>query len=513
MVECHYRAPVPADATLVVWFHVRLFRTGRIWIRAICENSYLTATPNKTYVPTVTINGATVYNNGGASLTHYGNTRWDVEGWIGGDPQVTPGHNSAQLIATKLVPNYWKRNPSQSALSGLTQVYTPMGNGGWTLTQGDTGFQNQIGILPQWDALYCTSGDPKAYRAVTAAARALGTYAIVWRDSADNLPVRPSARLSGTVDSQGGGSNGTSAGATIWDMAHHGSAGYLAYLVTGDYYYLETMQHQAALCYLCNGTNQGSGTARILGGQSRAMAWSLRTVGQLAAIGPLGGATDAGTVSVTSDYAALLANNMASWNTERQRPSQNGLGILYSHEVSSNDYGAAGVTAVWQQNFAVQTVGHLSDLEPLANMTALNAVRDFYYAWPVGLLGTIGVANFCFPKAGNYTIKVADIVTGDVTNFYDTWGQVFAATFGTANSTSSCGTALEGASGSDPLNAKEGYWGNLMPAIAHAVDHGAPGAQAAFDRLTGASNWNSIVNSGFDDLPIWGIVPRGTLGT
>jgi len=100
-----------------------------------------------------------------------------------------------------------------------------------------------------------------------------------------------------------------------------------------------------------------------------------------------------------------------------------------------------------------------------------------------------------------------------VTNFYDTWGQVFAATFGTANSTSSCGTVLEGASGSDPLNASSGYWGNLMPAIAHAVDHGAPGAAAAFARLTGASNWTAVQNSGFDDLPIWGIVPRGTLGT
>jgi hypothetical protein len=517
MVECHYRAPVPADATLVVWFHVRLYRTGRIWIRAICENGYLTATPDKTYVPTVTINGATVYNNGGASLTHYGHTRWDVEGWIGGDPQITPKHNSAQLIATRLVPNYWKRNPSQAALSGpqsvLVQVYAPMGHGAWTLDQGSTGFQYEIGILPQWDALYCTSGDPNAYRAITAAARALGTYAIVWRDSADNLPVRPSARPTGTVDSGGGGSNGTSAGLTIWDMAHHGSAGYLPYLVTGDYYYLETMQHQAALCYLCNGTNQGSGTSRMLGGQSRAMAWSLRTVGQLAAIGPLGGATDAGTLGVTSDYAALLANNMASWNTERQRAGQNGLGILYSHEVALNDYGAAGVTAVWQQNFAVQTVGHLSDSEALADMTALNAVRDFYYQWPVGLLGTTGTANFCFPKAGNYTIKVADIQTGDVTLFYKNWGQVFAATFLVANSTISCGTVLEGGSGSDPANASSGYWGNLMPAIAYAVDHGAPGAAAAFARLTGASNWTAVANSGFDDLPIWGIVPRGTLGT
>jgi len=68
---------------------VRLYRTGRIWIRAICENGYLDVnTVDKNYVPAVTIGLATVYTNGGASLSHYANTRWDVEGWIGGDPQI-----------------------------------------------------------------------------------------------------------------------------------------------------------------------------------------------------------------------------------------------------------------------------------------------------------------------------------------------------------------------------------------------------------------------------------------
>jgi hypothetical protein len=52
-----------------------------------------------------------------------------------------------------------------------------------------------------------------------------------------------------------------------------------------------------------------------------------------------------------------------------------------------------------------------------------------------------------------------------------------------------------------------------MPAIAHAVDHGATGAADAFARMTGATNWSSVENSGFDDIPIWGIVPRGQLGT
>ncbi len=247
MVECHYRAAVGIDASLVVWFHVRLYRTGRVWIRAICENGYLDVnTVDKNYVPTVTIGLATVYTNGGASLSHYANTRWDVEGWIGGDPQITPKHNGAQLIATKLVPNYWKRNPSQNALNAISSPYAPMDHGQWTLTQGDTGFQYEIGILPVWDALYCTSGDPRAYRAVTAAARSLGTYAIVWRDSATKLPPRPTDRPNWTVlGDNGGGSNGTDAGPTVWDMAHHGSGGYLAYLVTGDYYYLETMQRRS----------------------------------------------------------------------------------------------------------------------------------------------------------------------------------------------------------------------------------------------------------------------------
>jgi hypothetical protein len=517
MVECHYRAAVGADATLVVWFHVRLYRTGRLWIRAICENGYLDVnTLNKTYVPNVTISGAMVYNNGGASLTHYANTRWDVEGWIGGDPQITPKHNVLQLIATRLVPNYWKRNPSQGVLNGLGQVYSPMASGGWTLDQSNPGFQYEIGIMALWDALYCTSTDPRAYRSVTANARALNSYGIVWRDSADKLPTRPSARPTWSVNGNGaGGSNGVVAGPLNWDMAHHGSAGYLAYLVTGDYYYLETMQHQASTCYLCNDAPRGLGTARILQGQTRAMAWSLRTVGQLAAIGPSGGATDSGTISVTTDYATLLANNMTHWDAERQRAGQNGLGVLYNYELAHGDYAAYGIghTASWQQNFMVQTIGHLSELEPLSDMTALNGVRDFSYRWPVGLLGTSGPANYCFSQAVSYTVKIADAFTADVTTCYATWGQVFAATFGTPNA--SCGTVLLGSSGGDPTVASMGYWGNLMPAIAYAVDHGATGAAAAFGRLTGASNWTGVQNCvpPFDDLPNWGIVPRGSLGT
>jgi hypothetical protein len=508
MVECHYRGPVGADATLVAWFHVRLYRTGKIWIRAFCENGFVDKSKaDKSYVPTVTIGGTAVYNPGTA-LNHYSNTRWDAEGWIGGDPQVTPKHNVAQLISTRLVPNYWKRNPSAAALNGLGQVYTPMSRVGWTQNEGDTGFQNAIGLLPLWDALYCTSSDPRAYRAVLASARSRGSYPIVFRDSNDNLPTRPSARPNYTVGGDnGGGSNGLTAGSLTWELAHHGCAGYLPYLITGDYYHLETMQYQAGMCYLCNDQGHGAGTSRKLLSQSRAMAWSLRTVGQLAALGP--------SDSVTSDYAALLANNMAYWRTKLpdQFTTQNPLGILYSYEVNQPAYDP-GHTAVWQQNFAVQTVGFLSDIDPLTDLTVLNLVRDYYYRWPVGLLGSDGPPNYCYTAASAYTVKIASGVlpnAEDMSPCFTSWGAVYQNTFGAANGT--CGTALGGTSAGVPSVACTGYYGNLMPAIAYAVDDGATGAAAAWARFSGASNWNQVETSGFDDIPMWGVVPKGFGGT
>src|SRR2546423_1249196 len=58
MVEAHYRSAVGSDPTLVVWFHVRLYKGGQIWIRTAVENGYVNvATTDKVYVPNVTVNG------------------------------------------------------------------------------------------------------------------------------------------------------------------------------------------------------------------------------------------------------------------------------------------------------------------------------------------------------------------------------------------------------------------------------------------------------------------------
>jgi len=474
-----------------------------MWIRTIVDNGFVDVTKaDKTYVPTVTIGGAVVYNNGGASLTHYAHTRWTVERWIGGDPQITPKLDTAYLINTKLVPKYWNLNPSSAALDALYQSYVPMQKGDWTADMGDTGYQRQIGLLPLWDALYVTSSaDSRAYNSVIANAKSLYSYPIIWSDSADGLPTRPSQRPSWTVSGpNGGGATGYGAGSLTWDVAHHGSGGYLAYLITGDYLYLETMQHQSSMCYLMNASSAGSGTSRAMLGQTRGAAWCNRTIGELAGIGP--------SDSVTNDYASLLANNAVYWNQLRQLSGQNPLGALYSYEAYDNSYGA-GRMAPWQQDFFTQAYGFVSDLEPLADMATFNTVRDWMYRFAVGRLGGNGTDSYCFTEAGQYTIKVADALISNpsnTTSFYTSWGTVFEQTLGFPNN--SCGNTLHGSSGGDPASAATGYWGNLLPAIAYAVDHGAGGASESWARLTSASNWVTVEQSGFNNTPIWGIVPR-----
>jgi len=508
MVEAHYRSPIGSDPSLVGWFHVRYHKGGRIWIRAIVENGYLDiATTPKTYAPTVTVGGVVVYGGTGSELTHYAHTRWAVDNWIGGDPQVSPKHDTAYLKSTRLVPNYMDKGPSTSVLDGLYQNYTPNQNGNWTASMGAGGYQDQIGLLPRWDALYVTSAaDIRAYRSVLANAKALNSYGIVWNDSLTKLPLKPSTRSNwSTEGAGGGGATQYGSGPLIWEVAHHGSGGYLAYLLTGDYYYLETMQNQSALVFLVAGSvnwatnppSSNNGTSRYLNGQTRGYAWGLRTLSQYVGIAP---EVD----PLLGDYQTLLANNIARLKAVKETVAPAGIGYLY--EYNDSLYGT-GLVAPWQQHYFIQSIGMGAALEPLPEMSAYLEVRNYLYRGAVGILGDS--SGYCFWAASAYNIKSSNGLGGGNPNlWYKNWSDVYRNTFPTA---SVCGNTLLGDSGGHPTTAPTGYWGNLLPAIAYAVDDNAPGAAAAWERLSGASNWQVILDSGFDTTPNWGIVPRTTL--
>ncbi|MEO7762015.1 MAG: hypothetical protein ABIS68_08915 [Casimicrobiaceae bacterium] len=506
MVEAHYRGQVGSDPTLVAWFHVRLYKNGKVWIRAIGENGYLdVATADKNYVPVVSVGGSSIWNNGNATLLHYAHTRWAQEGWVGGDPQIVPTIDTTYLKSSRLVPNYTGPAPAAATLDGLYQNYAPNQNGNWSASMPDPGYQAQIGLLPRWDALFVSSGaDLRAYKSVIANAKALNSYPIEWNDSVTKLPTKPSDRPNWSLDGpDGGGSSSRTAGALTWDTAHHGSGGYLAYLVTGDYYFLETMENQLATAYLMAGpvdysiqpSGSNLGTSRYFNGQTRGYAWTLRTLSQYAAIAP-------STSGLNADYSTLLANNIAHLKAAKDTISPAGTGYVYEYDASL--YGI-GIVAPWQQHFMIQALGMGSNLEPLSTMAPYIDLRDYLYRAAVGILGD--GSGYCFTEASVYNLKSNDGNSNSniPNNWYKTWAQVYAATF---PSPPPCANTLSGSSGSAPGIAAQGYWGNLMPAIAYAVDHAATGAAGAWARLTGASNWNVVLQSGFDSTPTWGIFPR-----
>ena len=371
------------------------------------------------------------------------------------------------------------------------------------------GFHDQIGLLPGWDALYLTSGgDPRLFKAVENNSTAINSYPIVWSDPATYEPILPSQWATNTVNPGGQGDRSLYAGELGWEYNHHGSAGYLAYLITGDFFHYDTMRNQAGLLYLAVPIGDGLGLDRVLRMEVRGTAWALRTIGQLVGIGPVDD-------PFLQEFGSLIETSVdyhgAYIGVEGTTPT----GFLFSRS-SGGWTGTTGSTSTFMQNFLVATMGHISDLglSDVINDGPLMEFRDHLYRIPVGLLGPGGVENHCFTHAAysGYTVIAQgdNIDIEDPRTFFQTWGEVFAARYEMPNP-EVCGTALENKSGGSfsVSSAAIVPWGNLLPSIAYAVEHDAPGAAESFARLQGASNWDVYESSGFENTPIWGIYPRG----
>lgn len=498
MIEAHYQSALSSTSPLIAWFQVRLYRDGAMWVRAIVENGIVSDTMTAAnYIPEVVIGTSVVFNNGGSSLSHPAHTRWMAEGWINASSDNSGSlqiyQNTSYLIDTKLVPNYWKALTPQASFSGLVQKYTPLSNGNLTSNMGETGFQDQIGLLPKWDALFISSGSPSARDSVIANSSSLNSYPIIWRDQKTSKIPKPTDWPTWAIY---GGTYEIPSGSLTWEVAHAPSEGYLSYMITGDYWHLETMAMQVATIYLSRSSTTGSGLNKLLLNQTRGTAWNLRTLSQYAAIAPN---EDDG---ILTEYQTLLGHQIDYYQSVLHQPGVSPLGYLYEYDLSAY---APGVSAPWQQHFFIQTLGYGSDLQGLPDMTAWNEVRDWSYKAIVGILGDGVGGNFCYTKASSYNIKISSSANNDPTTWFKTWKDVMAASF---PGSSTCGNTLEGDSGGDPSLASTGYWGNLLPAIAYAVDHKASGANEAFSRLLTSTNWSSLENSGFDSVPNWGIVPR-----
>lgn len=509
--EWHFRADFPSDSHLQAWFYVTAWSSGRYRVAVRVENGrdWNTSPGTKTGAATVTIAGSQRFS-GSVSMKLF--EAWDSIAYDGTQPVVRPRHDMVYFRSTKLIPNIRLVSPSTTMLNGLTTTYSPMSIPNLTASMGSGGYDQTIGLTTRVDAAYIASdGDSRAYDAMFASGRGASSYPISRRESSTGRPARLSAM--GNIVSPDGYANYE--GTYQMKSTHMPALGYVPYLVTGEWQFMETCQSCAnAVWYMGNlGSLSGGtgGTYRRMYNEVRGIAWTLRQAVMSAAINPTGDA-------VGTQHGTWLSQNVTIGWYPYYSGINHATGIFEGYNGDAESGSPAGIQLQpWMQDFCAMAFGIASDLEVLTGtpQTQLVWMRDYTYRVPVGRLGASDGTAFDYRQAAQYVCTFGPTeIPGEfgypLSAYYATWKLIFDATVAAGyavNPASLSGTALRGAYIDQPSSVIEAYWANIQPAIAYATTHGATGASAAWSRLTTASNW-AANQSSFAEVPQWFHEPR-----
>jgi len=516
MSEFHYYVPT-SDPHVAVWFHVRRYANGATEVETIVENGWLNvASPGqKDYSVTVRVGGAAVY--GPATLPHLHHTRWSRVDWIGVDPRITPRHDGAYLKASKLVPNYGDFGlPSDATLDALVQSATPFAQAAWPGAMGAAGGGGCL--LNNWDALYVTSGDARAYRAVIANSQAAGRYGIHYRDETTGRPpayasymtmgygASPGISDCGSTLSQFPANGGTTP--PNYAKSHARPFGYLPYLLTGRHSFREQVEFQAQVSNFSTNytaTFEGQRVPMATSGAftSRGLAWAIRSFAAAIVCVP-------DTDPLAAQYRTQLGKTLGYYGANYT--NQNNL-----FQIKDYGQGYEPGTYTTYTNFMQDSFTMACAWAYQAATDAIGSDRaraEAFVLWRANhVVSRFGTqSGYCYRDAANYTCRYAgtDLSSQDNAGFntglYRDWASVYSSTIGT--NTCDSGTNLRGSSGSEPTILSTdpySYWALAHTALAFAVDLGVPGASAAWARFTSASNYSP---QNFRNLPIWSVVPR-----
>lgn len=412
-----------------VYFHVRAYRDERgvisqARVDTVIENSraYPDTTRNLQYNATIKVGRHETRETG---LKHYRQARWHKVLWWKDDPAVYARSDVRYLQDSRAVSRYEELKPTNKFLSSRPSSFEPMTNGDQTKRMGNGGAQQAIGPLPRWTSTYVVSGDERAFDWMLANDDAVGTYGFHYRDDQTGRPLEITRHPYVTIANRSYAARaedprfeedllpscqGDCNSPYVFDISHHPSIGYVPYLVTGDYYYLEEMQFAAS--YMQLWANQkyrelDKGVLRGAQGQVRGQAWALRSMADAAFATPdrdplksyFNGLMD----HILTDYQdAYLADESAS-----------PLHVI-------NDYGAViygfdgqsrvGI-APWQQDFFLWSVGHAAELgfdkaEPFMKWLSefsIGRMTDWQSDSDDG---------FCWIVASAYQLKIRDTRRG-----------------------------------------------------------------------------------------------------
>ena len=510
----YYRKPVANDPALVAFIEVKLYSSGDIEVLPWVENGYIRVAgqTSKTGEFVFTLGGTERFRKtldfsyrartpliDGAALSY----------WLGTDKTVQIQHDVDYFQSTKMVSGYAANTPD-SALVQLPSTYSPFQLGSYTQRMGDPGYQPPIGIIPEWDVFYLTGNSKKAFPGILRNAFSAGQWAIHYRDENTNLPMAFSAfpNLSNNASTKlDYPASGAGSAANSWDIPHHPSVGYMAYLLTGSMYHLETLQFAATYNYMYQVDNlrqfskgiflSGSGASTV-----RGAAWAIRTLAQVTAITPPDHPLYP---EFKASFEANVDFNYNTYIVQQSHP----FGFVKPYADYSGPNDGIFLESPWQQDFYTAAFGYALSLAPsVSNLPHLKTFFEWKAKSIIGRLGGVGDTEWLYRDAAPYTIAVTlvDVADWDTGTgpWPSTWKQMYNATYTTSPGPQEAG-GLRG--GNWPYATS--YWGNLQPAISYAVEHGVPGALEAYTQMTSAPNWKEIYTAGgMDSSPVWAVAPR-----
>jgi hypothetical protein len=495
---------------LAVYFYVRAYAgdpIDRVRVNIVIENDWAwAANPHDiTYDARLTA-GRHVYAH--KHIDHYAHTRWHHVLWWGKPVKVYAKLDGAYVHATGAVSQYGDVHPTKKLLNHVRQHVAPMARGDQAKDMHATGAQGGIGPLPRWTTAYVQSMNRYAFRWMLANDDAAGSYAVFYRDKATGRPVSilnyPRITIAGDRGHHMPHCGGTCDDPWRASQAHEPSIGYLSYMVTGDYYYLEQLQFWADWNVIwMNASYRNYAKGLLHHNQVRAQAWNMRTLGDAAYITP-------DHDPLKSYFVDMMRDNLEWYNQHyTQNSDSNKLGIIIGNTYALH-YDKHTSLAPWQDDFFTWTADHLADL----GFNGAKGLLRFKAEFAVGRMIAPG---FCYVYGSAYTLKARDARGKPL---YDTFKEMYRASVSPKVAKMQCASEEMAANirkgrarigDHFPYHAGDmwgyptspvGYPAKLQMALAAAVDSGIDGAAQAWSKYTALKHKPDFIDQAeFDVVP------------
>ncbi|HEY0523029.1 MAG TPA: calcium-binding protein, partial [Stellaceae bacterium] len=357
---------------LTATFDVRLNADGSIRTDVEMANdlAYNASIHTVTYDAKFSDGGQTLFQDN--NIAQIRDTTWHEQVWSGAKAAAPADHvvyDMNYLEATGAIQGYdlsvgVSSSTLDAQVAALAQADNgPMGASLITQYMGTTGMRPDIGPTTAWASDYLVSQDPRAQEVMLAEADAGGSVPWHFIDDATGQPLRIDQHPTEWSDPRGTGKDALpsatwqqSVGKWALDVAHHADLEYVAYLTTGDRYYLDEFKAEAAGMlstvwpyYRQNGEGivLDEGTLQV-----RGMAWMMRDLVNAAYILP--------DSDPLKGYFTTLVNNNLDWviQHDMQQFASNAKG---DNPVGFFEPQGENTSGPWQDDFLVTTIASAAE--------------------------------------------------------------------------------------------------------------------------------------------------------